>query len=176
MGVISLPSNRVPVLFPEKINDHYVRLDRPFGVYNGSLWLSYSKDLYFWGNFKHLLSAGDQTWNNFKVGPSGPPIKTDAGWLVIYHSVSGPKISPPGYYQSCILLDLKDPSKIIGGLNEYFIGPEETYERAGRVPNVIFSCGHILEPDGNLKFYYAGADTCICLAEIPLDKLVSGCM
>lgn len=176
LGLIGLPSNRVPVLFPEKINGMYVKLDRPFGIYNGSIWLSYSKDLVFWGLPKHLMSAGDQVWNNYKVGPSGPPIKTEKGWLILYHSVSGANIAASGYYQSCALLDLKDPSKILGRPNEYFLGPQEPYERNGRVPNVVFSCGHIVEPDGEIKFYYAGADTVICLATMKVDDLVNACL
>jgi predicted GH43/DUF377 family glycosyl hydrolase len=176
LGIIALPSNRVPVLFPERINGYYVRLDRPFGIYPGNLWMSFAKDLLFWGLHRPLANAGNQAWNNLKIGPSGSPIKTSLGWLIIYHTVSGPKIAACAYYQSCMLLDLKDPSKIIGRPNEYFLGPREPYERYGRVNNVIFSCGHIVEPDGQLKFYYAGCDTCICLATGNVEELAAYCL
>lgn len=176
LEVIALPSNRVPVLFPDKVGGEYVRLDRPFGIYNGSLWLSYSKDLVYWGRHRALLSGGEKVWNNFKVGPGGPPIKTDAGWLVIYHAVSGPKIAATAYVLSVMLLDLADPTKIIGLPDDYLIGPEAPYERAGRVPNVVFTCGHVVDPDGELKLYYGAADTSIALATANVDALVEACL
>ena len=174
--VIALPSNRVPILFPEKINGEYVRLDRPFGIYNGSLWVSRSKDLIHWGRHRALMSAGDKVWNNFKVGPGGPPIRTDAGWLLVYHAVSGPKIAAPAYVLSVVLLDLADPTRVIGRPDAYLIGPSEPYERVGRVPNVVFTCGHVVEPDGELKLYYGAADTCIGLATARVRDLVDACL
>lgn len=77
--IIALPDNRVPVLFPEKVGGEYARLDRPFGVYHGSLWLSFSKDLIYWGKHRPLITADNRYWCNMKVGPAGPPIKTKAG-------------------------------------------------------------------------------------------------
>ena len=129
----------------------------------------------YWGHPKHLLNHGNQAWNNAKVGPSGPPIKTDEGWLVLYHAVSGGNIAGMGYYQSCMLLDLEDPSRIIGLPKEYLMAPTAPYERIGNVPNVVFSTGHIVEPDGEIKFYYAGADTVICLANMRIQELVEAC-
>lgn len=172
----SLPNNRVPVLFPEKVNGQYVRLDRPYGYYGGSMWVSFSNDLYYWGKHRLLLHPGEQVWNSAKVGPSGPPIKTDKGWLVIYHAVSGGNIAAMAYHQAVMLLDLEDPSKVIACPNEYIMGPKETYERIGRVPNVVFSTGHIVEPDGEVKLYYAASDTCICLATFNLNAMVDACL
>jgi len=176
MGVIALPSNRVPVLFPEKVGDYYVRLDRPFGIYAGSMWISYSKDLLFWGKHKALFGANSQYWRSMKVGPGGPPIKTDKGWLVIYHAVSGAKVAAMGYRLSCILLDLEDPGKIIGMPKEYLICPQEEYERVGFVPNVIFTCGQIVESDGEMKLYYGAADTCIGMATANVNELADACL
>jgi len=176
LGVIALPSNRVPVLFPEKVGGRYVRLDRPFGIYAGSLWLSYSKDLLYWGDHKFLLGAEQQYWNSMKVGPGGPPIKTDKGWLVIYHAVSGAKVAAPGYRLAPLLLDLEDPSRIIGKPSEYLICPEAPYERIGCVTNVVFTCGQIVEPDGEMKLYYGGADTVICMATADVNEIVDACL
>ena len=173
--VIGLPSNRVPILFPEKIGGTYWRLDRPFGVYPGSLWLSRSPDLIHWGQHRSLLSAGVKVWNNVKVGPAGPPIKTKAGWLLIYHTVSGGNIATIQYFLSCALLDLKDPTKIIGMPDDYLLGAEAPYERSGKVNNVVFSCGHIVEPDGELKLYYGAADTYMCLATGSLRRIITAC-
>ncbi len=172
----SLPHNRVPVLFPEKIGGEYIRLDRPYGFYGGSLWISRSKDLIYWGKHRLVLQHGDQVWNCEKVGPSGPPIKTSRGWLVIYHAMSGAMMAAPMYHQGVMLLDLEDPTKIIGLPDQYIMVPTTSYERSGRVPNVIFSTGHIVEPDGEVKLYYAGADTCIALATFNLEEMVDACM
>ena len=176
LGVIALPSNRVPVLFPEKVDGRYVRLDRPFGIYAGSLWLSYSKDLLYWGDHKFLLGAEKQYWHSMKVGPGGAPIKTEEGWLVIYHAVSGAKVAGPGYRLAPLLLDLEDPGRIIGKPKEYLICPEADYERTGLVHNVIFTCGQIVEPDGEMKLYYGGADTVISMATANVNEIVDACL
>jgi len=172
MEIISLPDNRVPVLFPEKINGEYVRLDRPFGVYPGSLWISYSKDLIYWGRHKPLLFSDKRYWCNFKVGPACPPIKTEKGWLLIYHAVSGGKIGPTVYSLGAALLDLKNPVKIIGNTKCPILTPTEFYERVGKVFNTVFSCGAILESNGELKIYYGAADTYICLGTVNIDTLI----
>lgn len=70
------------------------------------------------------------------------------------------------------MLDLEDPRRLSGYTPHFIFGPEEIYERTGDVPNVVFLCGHILERDGTLKIYYGAADTCIGLAEAPLDRIV----
>ena len=173
---IALPHNRVPILFPEKVKGQYVRLDRPYGFYGGSLWVSFSNDLYYWGKHRLILSPGKQVWNCEKVGPSGPPIKTNKGWLVIYHGLSGAMMAASAYHQGVMLLDMEDPSKVIACPNQYIMGPEEPYERNGRVPNVIFATGHIVEPNGEVKLYYAAADTCIGLATFNLDEMVDACL
>ena len=81
-----------------------------------------------------------------------------------------------GYHQGVMLLDLEDPAKVIACPNQYIMGPKELYERAGRVPNVIFCTGHVVEPDGEVKMYYAASDTCICLATFNLDEMVDACL
>ncbi|RLF37929.1 MAG: glycosidase [Thermoplasmata archaeon] len=175
IDIISLPDNRCPVLFPEKINGEYVRLDRPTTIHrNGEIWISYSPDLIHWGHHRLLLEPGSRPddWNSVKVGPCGPPIKTDKGWLMIYHGVH-----PTGYSLSCALLDLRDPSTVIGKMPGYMLTAEEPYEMVGRVRNVVFSTGAILEEEtGELKLYYGAADTCIGLATAPLDELVEACL
>jgi len=170
--IISLPDNRVPILFPEKINGEYIRLDRPFGVYSGSLWISYSKDLIYWGKHKPLLFPDDRYWCNLKVGPACPPIKTEKGWLLIYHAVSGGKIGPVIYSLGAALLDLKNPAKIIGNTKGPILTPTEFCERVGRVPNTVFSCGAVLESNGELKIFYGAADTYICLGTVNINTLI----
>lgn len=176
ISIAAMPWNRVPVLFPEKINGMFWRLDRPMSEDNGTLWTSQSLDLEFWGRHKLLARAGRQVWNSMKLGPSGVPIKTSKGWLVIYHAVAGGGMSSPIYHQAAMLLKLEDPSVILAKPDEYILAPTEDYERHGRVPNVVFSCGHVVEPDGTVKLYYAGADTCICLATFNAEEMAKACL
>lgn len=176
LSIAAMPWNRVPVLFPEKINGMYWRLDRPMFVDNGTLWTSQSPDLIYWGRHQLLAKAGSQVWNSMKLGPSGIPIKTSRGWLLIYHAVSGGGMSAPIYHQAAMLLRKDDPAVILAKPEEYILAPTEDYERHGRVPNVVFSCGHIVEPDGEVKFYYAGADTCICLAVFNAEEMAEACL
>ena len=164
--------NKDAVLFPEKINGDYVMLDRPGGMGGqaGSIWITYSPDLVHWGRAKVIMgpSAG---WSNSKLGASTPPIKTNQGWLVIYHGV---RVTGSGrlYRVGAALLDLENPQKLIGYTPHFIFGPEEVYERTGDVPNVVFPCGHVVEPDGTLKMYYGAADTCIGVAEAAVEKIV----
>ena len=164
--------NKDAVLFPEKIGGHYVMLDRPGGMGGqaGSIWITYSPDLVHWGRAQVVLSPS-AGWGSSKLGASTPPIKTDRGWLVTYHGV---RVTGSGrlYRNGAMLLDLDDPSKVIGNTRHFIFGPEESYERTGDVPNVVFPCGHVEESDGTIKLYYGAADTCIGVAEAPIDKLV----
>jgi len=173
--IIALPDNRVPVLFPERVAGEYVRLDRPFGLYPGSLWLSFSKDLIYWGRHRPLILPDKRHWCNLKVGPACPPIKTDKGWLLIYHAVSGLNIGSVAYYLGAALLDLNDPLKIIGRTKGPILAPEEPYERIGRVNNVVFSCGAITEDNGEVRIYYGAADLCVCLATTTVEALIDAC-
>lgn len=86
----SEPNNRNAVIFPEKINGLYARLDRPFRrayrkEHGYDIWISYSPDMEFWGRHRLVLSHYDVEWGGHKIGPGAPPIKTEQGWLVIFH-------------------------------------------------------------------------------------------
>ncbi|MBW1975760.1 MAG: glycoside hydrolase family 130 protein [Deltaproteobacteria bacterium] len=166
--------NKDCVLFPEKIQGYYVRLDRPGGMggSRASIWISYSPDLIHWGRSKVLL-APEPGWGASKVGVSTPPIKTEEGWLVLYHGV---RQTGAGriYRVGAMLLDLEKPEKLIRYTPHFILAPREYYERVGDVPNVVFPCGFVLE-ENVLKLYYGAADTCICLAETTLDEIMKEC-
>ncbi len=172
VSLATVTDNKDAVLFPEKINGKYVLLNRPGGMGGQSacIWISYSPDLIHWGEAKVVLSprAG---WGNSKLGACTPPIKTDRGWLVLYHGV---RVTAAGrlYRIGAVLLDLEDPAKVVGFTPHFIFGPEEDYERTGDVPNVVFPCGQVLEPDGTLRIYYGAADTCIGVAEAKLEDIV----
>lgn len=179
VGVIGLPENRGASLFPEKIDGLYARIDRPYrpgaAAENGNLWISYSPDLLHWGQHKPLLACGYTTWGWHKIGPT-PPIRTDKGWLEIIHGVSS-SCAGQRYFVGAILLDLQDPSKVIGKTRSYLLAPLEWYEQTGRVPNIVFPCGCI--PDfkkDELRVYYGGADTCVCLATGSISEIVNACI
>ncbi len=163
IGYISEPGNKDGVLFPEKINGRYARLDRPIGLGVGSIWISYSEDLLSWGDSQVVMSPRAGYWDSWRVGASVPPIKTDRGWLEIYH---GTKMTSAGpiYRAGATFLDLKDPSKVLYRNQVPLLSPREDYERVGDVGNVVFPCGAIVEDDGEIKVYYGAADTCIGVA------------
>ncbi len=181
---VSVPENRNMVLFPEKINGMYCRLERPFltgKAQRHSIWLSYSSDLVHWGESKLTLSATDVPFCNSKIGPAAPPVKTPEGWLTLFHAVEEVETPFPAwqrnwksrYYGGAMLLDLDNPEKILAMAHVPLLVPEEPYELDGFRGSVIFPGGLIPEPDGTLKIYYGAADTVECLAETRLDDMIS---
>ncbi len=178
MEVVSQPMNRGASLFPEKINGKYYKLDRP-GAGDGpevraGIWLSSSPDLIHWGCFRPVLEPGYVLWGRQKIGPT-PPIKTEDGWLVIVHGVYRP-CDGPHYCIGAVLLDLADPCKVIGKTTSYLLAPQEDYETRGAVDNVVFPCGALADAGKDeLRLYYGGADTCICLATGSLSAVIEAC-
>ncbi|NWF90614.1 MAG: glycoside hydrolase family 130 protein [Ignavibacteriaceae bacterium] len=173
-GPISEPSNKNCALFPEKINGFYWKIDRPSAESRKDIWLSQSPDLLHWGKYKFLAEPFQGSWEQDKIGSSSPPIKTDEGWLMLYHGVRGFGLGSI-YKIGVLLLDLNEPWKIKGRTKAPILQPEMEYERVGDVMNVVFSCGWIKEDNGDVKIYYSGADTNICLAETSIDFLLSVC-
>lgn len=172
LGYITQPWSRNCALFPEKINNSFVRIDRTMNGNDTINFISYSPDLIHWGQFKPLLLK-PQTWMRQKWGVGPPPIKTSKGWLVIIHGVW--LACNYVYRLGVILLDLNDPSKIIGQCPEFILTPRENYERIGETIDCVFSNGAILEDNGQLKIYYGAADTSICLAFANLEELIEAC-
>lgn len=189
---MTLPDSRNMVLFPEKINGQYLRLERPFPVYSRGgierfdIWMSRSNDLRYWGDSELLLGVEDVPFANDKIGPGAPPVKTEAGWLVLYHTVDiDPGREKNGweavwkkrYCAGIMLLDLENPARIIGMSLEPLIAPETAYEtEKGFRTNVIFPGGLIAEPDGTVKIYYGASDTVECMATARIDELLALCM
>lgn len=176
IGIFGPPNNKDAVLFPEKINGQYVLLDRPGGVAgaHASIWINYSYDLIYWKKAGVIL-APEPGWGHSKLGMCMPPIKTDKGWLCLYHGV---KATPAGriYRIGAMLLELNKPEKVIGYTSHFIFGPETYYERTGDVPNVVFPCGAVVEEDGTMKMYYGAADTCIAMAETHIDEIMKLCI
>jgi beta-1,4-mannooligosaccharide/beta-1,4-mannosyl-N-acetylglucosamine phosphorylase len=176
VSIASELGNRNACLFPEKINGLYCRLDRPFGDPGApcDIWISYSPDLVFWGRSQRVMANRPAFWDDHKIGGGAVPIKTDKGWLIIYHGTTS---TGAGfiYRLGVAMLDLKDPSKVLARGEDAVLWPEHPYEMTGRVGNVVFTCNAIVEPDETVKIYYGAADTCIGLAEGKLSDLVDAC-
>jgi beta-1,4-mannooligosaccharide/beta-1,4-mannosyl-N-acetylglucosamine phosphorylase len=187
------PDNRNMVLFPERIGGRYVRLERPFPIYGRprdvhhfDCWMSESPDLVHWGNPTLILGGEHVPYANDKVGPGAPPLKTPAGWLTFFHAVDidpsrgkngWEKQWPKRYCAGVMLLDLQEPSKVIGLYKKPLLAPEAEYEVSGGLRNnVIFPGGAVLEEDGEVKIYYGAADTVECLATAHVDDLIGLCL
>ncbi|MBO5952699.1 MAG: glycoside hydrolase family 130 protein [Oscillospiraceae bacterium] len=189
---LSAPDNRNMVLFPEKINGNYVRLERPMPIYSRKrqdrfdIWCSQSPDLRYWGDTKLVMGTEEVPFANDKIGPAAPPIKTERGWLTTFHAVwrdetrgkhGWEKQWTKIYCAGIMLLDLNDPSKVIGFSKEPLIAPELYHETTeGFRTDVIFPGGMLLEDNGEVKIYYGAADTVECLATANVDDLVNLCL
>jgi len=176
IAFITQADYRNTVLFPEKINGNYVKLDRPHSdISPWSMWISFSKDLIHWGQSKVIIKPVTYHWDEMKIGPGAPPLKTPKGWLNIYHGVF-PTMAGAVYRLGVALHKLDDPARILGVGDRWILQPEDTFERVGYVPNVVFSCGAVPEEDGTLKLYWGGADTVMCVGTANINELVELCL
>ena len=176
MGFITQADHRNLVIFPEKINDRYVRLDRPHSeICPWSIWISYSPDLLHWGDSKLVIKPAQYHWDEAKIGPGAVPIRTNKGWLNIYHGVFA-TMDGHVYRLGVALHKLDDPSQIIGVADRWILQPQDPWEVVGYVHNVVFTCGAVPEEDGTLKLYWGGADTVMCAGTAVIDELVDLCL
>ncbi len=187
MGIASNEDIRNGVLFPEKVNGKFLRMDRPNkarhsdGPSSGTtIWLSESNDLLNWDPVAPLISGRFHYWDEF-IGSGPPPVKTREGWLHIYHGVAGHFGSSNIYQAGVMLLDLNDPSKVIGRCTHNILEPREIWEMAGQVPNVCFPSGWVVEDcdaegfalsDSEVKIYYGAADTVVGLYIATISELL----
>ncbi|MDR3667657.1 MAG: glycoside hydrolase family 130 protein [Ignavibacteriaceae bacterium] len=174
IGPVSEPSNKDSSIFPQKINGYYWKMDRPSSDPYSSIWVNKSSDLVHWGGFRRMINPIPGTWAADKIGGSTPPVKTDEGWLFLFHGVRGFGISNI-YKIGVMLVDIDKPWIVKGYSRDPILAPDKLYERVGDVQNVVFSNGWIVEDNGDVKIYYSGADTNICLAETSIKYLLSLC-
>lgn len=168
LGNIFAPENKDVVLFPEKIQGKYYALHRPSlkSIGNLDVWISKSENLEFWGNHKHLFGTRKDSWDEQRIGASVPPIKTDIGWLVIYHGANNNN----RYCMGAVLLDINDPYKIISRTKEPFMVPELEYELKGFFGEVVFGCGAYMQDD-LITMYYGVSDTSTASCQFSWKKL-----
>jgi predicted GH43/DUF377 family glycosyl hydrolase len=176
VAFITQADYRNTVIFPEKINGRYVKLDRPHSdISPWAIWISYSPDLRHWGDSRIVMKPVSYHWDEMKIGPGAPPIKTPRGWLAIYHGVF-PTMDGSIYRLGVALHDLKDPSNVLGVSDQWILQPEDPWEVTGYVHNVVFTCGAVPEEDGTVKIYWGGADTVMCVGTAIIKDLVDLCL
>lgn len=167
------------ILFPEKIDGKYVMYHR----IEPSMWIAYSNELRFpWPENGHKIIMGPRSglmWDSLKIGAGAQPIKTEFGWLLIYHGVDRQMF----YRLGVMLVDLKDPGRILYRSPNAILSPQTSYEigEEGKtwVPNVVFTCGavaanerEILRVDDEILVYYGAADAYVCLATGKVGDLI----
>ncbi len=189
---MSLPDNRNMVLLPEKIGGNYIRFERPMPIYSRGgkdrfdMWMSESPDLVYWGKSRLIMGVEDVPFANDKIGPGAPPVKTDKGWLTTFHAVEIDHQKGKNgwesawtkmYYAGIALLDLNDPSRVIGMYKKPLIACDKDFEEAdGFRKDVIFPGGMILEDNGEVKIYYGASDTVECVATADVNELIALCL
>lgn len=171
-----LPFNRNGVLFPEKINGKYLMLSRPSDAGNtpfGNIYISESEDLIHWGNHKLVMKNfyENSYWERIKIGAGPAPIKTDEGWLLIYHGVQA-TCNGLTYSFGAALLDLEDPSKVKYRAKRYLMAPEKDYEMVGFSGTTVFPCGALVDNSGKVAIYYGAADMTMGIAFTTVEKLL----
>lgn len=154
--------NKGMALFPRQIDGKYVMLSRKD---RENLYLAMSSDVHHWNDVVELYRP-QHPWELLQIGNCGAPIETEAGWLVLTHGVGAMR----RYTIGALLLDLDDPTKVIGHLSEPLIEPDER-EREGYVPNVVYTCGSIVH-GGQLVIPYGFSDSGIAIAHVALGDLV----
>lgn len=173
-GAVMPPEDKDAALFPERFNGRWAMLHRPVSGFVGvgaHIWISFSPDMKHWGDHQILLPARKGGWwDANKVGLSPPPLRTEKGWLILYHGVRS-TASGCIYRLGLALLDLEDPTRLLARADEWVFGPEEAYETTGDVDKVVFPCGWIAEGD-DIRMYYGGADKCIALATARVSELL----
>jgi beta-1,2-mannobiose phosphorylase / 1,2-beta-oligomannan phosphorylase len=155
-------------IFPEKVEGQYFVLHRVGNEMCGDYFTSLDFKTQTVKKCIRIIGPRINTWDSSKVGISAPPIKTKAGWLLLYHGVSK---SHNTYRVGAVLLDKKDPAIVLARTADPIFEPEEQYEKFGIVNNVVFPCG-MVEKKGLLYIYYGGADTVTGVATIELDILL----
>jgi predicted GH43/DUF377 family glycosyl hydrolase len=155
--------NKDAVVFPRKFDGKYVMFHR----LEPDVCMARSDDLQRWYDLKFIMGPRAKNWDCWKVGAAGTPIELNEGWLFIYHGVNFEKV----YSLGVALLDKKNPEEILYRPEEPILTPVEDYERFGKVPNVVFSCGNVLMGD-QVLVYYGGADSVLCVATYDLSELL----
>jgi predicted GH43/DUF377 family glycosyl hydrolase len=179
-GIVKRAEDKNAALLPERVDGKWILFHRPmnaFGGSHGAIFLSRSDDLVSWSLPEPVLQPRHGAWwDSLRIGVGPPLIKTEQGWLLIYHGVKE-TVAGCIYRIGLAMLDLTEPTRVLSRLPDWVFGPTAGYEREGDVPNAVFPCGLIPDESSDaVRLYYGAADTSICLATAHLDDLVDAVM
>lgn len=168
-GMILPPHNKDMAIFEERINGRYYALHRPSSHHIGGnyIWLAESPDGLHWGNHKCIVKSRPGMWDSARVGAGAAPIRTEQGWLEIYHGAT----TEHRYCLGAFLMDFDDPSLVIARSTEPIMVPIEPYELSGFFGFVVFTNGHFVNGDV-LTIYYGAADEFVCGATFSISEIL----
>ncbi|TCD10232.1 glycosidase [Pedobacter frigidisoli] len=169
-GVIIPPHNKDCAIFEEVINGKFYAMHRPSSVGLGGnyIWLAESFDGIHWGNHQCILKTRSKNWDSKRVGAGAAPIKTEKGWLEIYHGANDKN----QYCLGAFLMDLNDPSKVIAQTDKPIMRPSKDYELNGFFGEVVFTNGHVINGD-EVTIYYGAADEFVCGARFSIEEILA---
>lgn len=157
-------TNKDTAIFPEKVGGRYCLMHRR----EPEIWIAYTDCLETnrWTDHAMVMGPVPETWEHQKIGAAGVPTRIDEGWLLIYHAVDADNV----YRLGVALLDAENPARVLARHPQPILEPTEPWEKKGDVPNVVFSCAHVVKDD-TVYVYYGGADRVMGLATRSLSDL-----
>lgn len=169
-GLILPPHNKDCAIFEEKVNGKFYALHRPSSVDLGGnyIWIASSPDGVHWGDHRCIARTRKNSWDSKRIGAGAAPIKTEKGWLEIYHGAT----EKHEYCLGALLLDLDDPTKVIARSEEPLMRPSMDYEKTGFFGNVVFTNGHVVEGD-TITLYYGASDEVVCAATLSIAQVLT---
>jgi beta-1,2-mannobiose phosphorylase / 1,2-beta-oligomannan phosphorylase len=178
-GIVREPEDKNAALLSHRIDGKWVLFHRPTTDFggprpHGGIYVSRSADLVEWSAPEQVLRQRDGAWwDASRIGIGPPLLRTEHGWLLIYHGVKD-TVSGSVYRVGLALTDLDEPTRVLHRLPHWIFAPLGSYERAGDVPNVVFPCGLLHdEASDEIRLYYGAADTSVCLATARLEDLLA---
>jgi beta-1,2-mannobiose phosphorylase / 1,2-beta-oligomannan phosphorylase len=176
IGIVMSPEDKNASMLSRQVDGHFVMLHRPSSQqsHRADIWLSRSMDLRSWRAPEPVLAARQGAWwDSVRVGMGPPPLETEHGWLGIYHGVKATAGGGPTYRMGLVLLDPRDPARLLRRSPSWVFTPAANYERIGDLPNVVFPTGLVHDPaTDELRLYYGAADSTIAVATARLADLL----
>ena len=168
-GMIFPPHNKDCAIWEEKINGNYYAFHRPSSPELGGnyIWMAESPDRIHWGKHTCIVTTRPGKWDSVRVGAGAAPIRTEEGWLEIYHGAN----EEHRYCLGALLLDLNNPNQVIARSNEPIMEPLAGYEQTGFFGNVVFTSGQYVDGD-TIHIYYGASDEVICTATLSVEEIL----